>query len=213
MFDILKRRGYLISDKLDRRILQTRNKIIEAFYILLTEKSFSKITVGEIAETANINRGTFYLHYLDKYDLLEKCQREVFKKIKEFTKDEKFRKEIKNEILYGQPPQIVIDLLEYFQGNAYLIRAILGPNGDPAFEERLRRVMADTFFNNAIDLLDVSQLSIPIELLSEYISSAYVGVIRYWLNTDMKQSPNEIANILFDIALKGPIKASGIIND
>ena|SRR5699024_10860513 len=184
----------------------------EAFTALLIEKSFSEITIRELTERANINRGTFYLHYLDKYDLLEKCEDEIFQRIEEIANSESVKKNLKLKQFFSseQPLPFIINLMEYFKENAPLIKAILGPNGDPAFEDKLRKVIADAFLNNVSNIIGISKLSIPAELLAEYISSAHVGAIRYWLNTDMQQSPNEIATILFEIALKGPLEASGI---
>ncbi|KXT68414.1 MULTISPECIES: TetR family transcriptional regulator [Streptococcus] len=61
----------------DLRIKKTKLAIRQAVLGLLAEKPFKKITVAEIIHTAEINRGTFYAHYLDKYDLLEKIEMEV----------------------------------------------------------------------------------------------------------------------------------------
>ncbi|MCC5889784.1 MAG: TetR family transcriptional regulator [Alkalibacterium sp.] len=58
--------------KQDPRLVRTRQSIIEAFIQLSYNKEFSQITVKDITETAQINRATFYNHFLDKYDLLEK---------------------------------------------------------------------------------------------------------------------------------------------
>ena len=58
------------SQKIDRRTRYTLMVIREAFYDLLEKKSFEKITVSDLCKQAQINRGTFYLHYEDKYALL-----------------------------------------------------------------------------------------------------------------------------------------------
>ena len=58
---------------MDRRIQKTRQLIMNTFIDLLAEKGFEKITINDISERANINRGTVYLHYVDKFDLLDKC--------------------------------------------------------------------------------------------------------------------------------------------
>ncbi|GJM68954.1 hypothetical protein HMSSN036_11700 [Paenibacillus macerans] len=58
---------------MDRRIAKTRQAIMEAFVMLMGEKSFEKITIQEIADRANVNRGTVYLHFTDKYALLDQC--------------------------------------------------------------------------------------------------------------------------------------------
>lgn len=63
--------------QMDRRTKRTRAAIREAFVTLLYKKSISKITVRDIAELANINRATFYLHYTDVYEVLEDIENEV----------------------------------------------------------------------------------------------------------------------------------------
>ncbi|HQE69874.1 MAG TPA: TetR/AcrR family transcriptional regulator [Atopobiaceae bacterium] len=55
----------------DRRVRYTRQVIHEAFFDLLREKGFGKVTVADICRHAEINRGTFYLHYIDKFALLD----------------------------------------------------------------------------------------------------------------------------------------------
>jgi AcrR family transcriptional regulator len=62
----------------DRRIARTRQLLQQAFVALASEKAFAAITVGDITERANVNRGTFYAHFPDKYALLETIMREQF---------------------------------------------------------------------------------------------------------------------------------------
>lgn len=59
-------------DKIDRRILKTRQAIQSTFLQMLDKEGFDDITVRNMTEKANIGRKTFYLHYMDKYDLLDK---------------------------------------------------------------------------------------------------------------------------------------------
>lgn len=57
---------------MDRRKRKTQNAITAVFYQLLMKKSYEEISVSQICQEADINRGTFYLHFIDKDDLLEK---------------------------------------------------------------------------------------------------------------------------------------------
>lgn len=57
------------TTRLDPRVRRTRKLIEDAFYSLLNERSYSEISVGEIADRATINRATFYAHYNDKEHL------------------------------------------------------------------------------------------------------------------------------------------------
>lgn len=54
-----------------QRQTQSKTKIYQALVTLLKKDSFDKISVADITRLAGINRGTFYLHYLDKFDLID----------------------------------------------------------------------------------------------------------------------------------------------
>ena len=67
--------------ELDRRQRKTRTAILDACISLIQEKDFQKITVHEIVKEADINRGTFYLHFEDKYDMMNSFENEMIEKI------------------------------------------------------------------------------------------------------------------------------------
>lgn len=71
------------EENLDRRIRKTRKVIRECLTELLKEKRIQDITVREIAEKADINRGTFYLHYKDIFDLMEQIENELLEELEE----------------------------------------------------------------------------------------------------------------------------------
>lgn len=70
-----------MNEKTDLRITKTLRSIKEAFMSLIMTKPVNKITVTELAEKAEISKGTFYLHYLDIYDLYNGLVEEVANKI------------------------------------------------------------------------------------------------------------------------------------
>jgi AcrR family transcriptional regulator len=67
------------EEKLDPRVKRTRNLILGSFNGLLTEKSFDSISVQDVTEKAEINRATFYKHYVDKYALLDEWVQQQFR--------------------------------------------------------------------------------------------------------------------------------------
>lgn len=70
-----------------KRNTQTKEYIKQALTILLTEEKFEDITVSKITRKSGINRGTFYLHYIDKYDLMEQLKAETLGAIKAILTD------------------------------------------------------------------------------------------------------------------------------
>ncbi|WP_045519575.1 TetR/AcrR family transcriptional regulator [Neobacillus niacini] len=67
----------MTQSKTDPRILRTRRLIMDSFIELSAKKEFKDITVKDITTEAMINRATFYYHFEDIYDLLEKALSEV----------------------------------------------------------------------------------------------------------------------------------------
>lgn len=67
----------MTQSKTDPRILRTRKLIMDSFIELSSKKEFKDITVKDITTEAMINRATFYYHFKDIYDLLEKVLVEV----------------------------------------------------------------------------------------------------------------------------------------
>ena len=69
--------------KSDARVRYTKRVLKESFLSLLCKKPINKITVKEVCERAELNRATFYSHYSDCFDLLEKIEQEILKAFKE----------------------------------------------------------------------------------------------------------------------------------
>jgi AcrR family transcriptional regulator len=75
------------KEKLDPRVKRTRSLILKAFGDLLAEKGFESISVQDVTDRAEINRATFYKHFVDKYALLD------------YTITQSFRQEIEKRML------------------------------------------------------------------------------------------------------------------
>jgi len=67
----------MTQSKTDPRVLRTRRLIMDSFIELSSNKEFKDITIKDITTEAMINRATFYYHFEDIYDLLEKALSEV----------------------------------------------------------------------------------------------------------------------------------------
>lgn len=84
---------------------KTREKIIDVFQQLLSEKSFKDITVNDIIKAADINRSTFYTHFQDKYELFNGILVEIMNEIYEMVdfdflllEEDKYKESLKTDI-------------------------------------------------------------------------------------------------------------------
>lgn len=66
---------------MDRRVQRTKKRIADAFLTLRLQKPLEKITVKELADVAEINKATFYLHFHDIYELNELCEGEIIREV------------------------------------------------------------------------------------------------------------------------------------
>ncbi|WP_307723651.1 TetR/AcrR family transcriptional regulator [Tenuibacillus multivorans] len=173
-----------VSEKLDRRKKYTRKVLKESLISIMNEKPVSSITVKEICEIADINRSTFYTHYADQYDLLDKIEEEIAEDINQYLSSHSF-------IIEEESLQMSQRLLEYIAKNKWMIQTLLSEHGDPTFEKRLMDIAQRFMMNNWRDVNHLDEDHS--RYLSTFTVSGAVNVIKDWIDNDMDQSPKEMA--------------------
>lgn len=170
----------------DRRIKRTKKAMTEALAKLLLEKPLNNISVREIAEIADINRGTFYLHYRDVYDMAEHLQNEIFEKFNEIVENH----EPKNSSDYLFP--LLAELFNLLSENAALARVLISKNGDAVFVDKLKQVIREKCFVNIREELNIKSDD-EFDYFYNYIVSGCIGICGAWLNNGMREEPKEMA--------------------
>ena len=166
--------------------------------------------MSDIADRADINRGTFYLHYRDKFDLLEQTETEILKEIQHlFLRANALHAGNFNTIDHLQ--RLAITLLEYVKEHADLMHAFFGLQGNHSFIARMRDMIEQNLQLGALPGLNAENLLVPQEYLISYIFHAHLGVLQAWLVAGCKESPQEMARILFQLSFDGPIRATGLV--
>ena len=194
---------------IDRRIVRTQLAIRDALVALIKENGFDALTVSDIVARANINRGTFYLHYKDKFDLLEQTETEILKEIQQiFLGANSLRAGESNTV--EQLQQLAIMLLEYIKEHADLMHAFLGLQGNYSFITRIRSMAEQNLKLGALLGLKEENFLVPREYLLSYVLHANLGVLQAWFVSGCKESPQEMARILFQLSFEGPIRAVGL---
>lgn len=178
----------------------------EALIALIQEKEYSAITIQDIADRANVNRVTFYLHYRDKQDLLEKnvevIVNDLNSKITPLT-GENFRVDI--------PPEGMTLVYQYLSENAKFYRIILGENGIPFLVDRFRKYLTELAIQRFQMVTPLeSQGRIPLEIVAQYAAGALIGLIIWWLENDMPIPPEEFAHQTLLLTAYGPYWGAGI---
>ncbi|NQX69141.1 TetR/AcrR family transcriptional regulator C-terminal domain-containing protein [Paenibacillus alba] len=179
------------SQRIDPRVLRTRQLIRDAFIELLQELELEKITVNRIAERATINRVTFYLHYRDISDMIEQLADDMINEIHAILKEAPDPPDFNIEIL--------IKMLEHIEGNSKFYKVLLASKRIPVFTERLMKLIAD-FMSSRINKLEESlTLNVQKDIAIWYGSSAIIGTIVFWLRNDLPYKPVFLAAQLSEL--------------
>ncbi|MDO3412311.1 TetR/AcrR family transcriptional regulator [Saccharibacillus sp. CPCC 101409] len=169
---------------MDRRIPKTREAIHGAFIALLSEKNFKQITVNEIAERANVNRATVYLHYADKYDLLERCVQEGLERVFQSCLPQ-------SGGMPGALEDRLLLSLRDLERQSAAFSALLANEGVPAFRERMLEAMKRGL-DERLPIRD-ENLKLDKEVLTRFLSSAVVGVLEWWIAENMTYPAERLA--------------------
>lgn len=173
---------------MDRRVQKTKNAIINAFIQLMSEKDFEQITINEIAERANVNRGSVYLHYDDKYDLLDQCiENNLDILIQSCMPD--------GEDIHSTAKASLLRTFEYLEQNKFFYLTMLKNKGSLSFRNRLLAMIAQTL-QKGVGKVGYHQ-NIKQDVLVQFLASASVGVIEWWLTNSMPYPAKEMMEQLW----------------
>ncbi|MCC3371456.1 TetR-like C-terminal domain-containing protein [Cohnella sp. REN36] len=176
----------------DPRILRTRRLLREAFVELLQEMEIDKITVNRLAERATINRVTFYLHYKDIPDMMDKMADEMVEDLSAILEQTVAGEDPTN----GEEWPMMVHLLEHIAEQSKFYKVILSSRRAPVFTERLLKLLSKMIqerFERSEGNVGITRAGIQRDVAIWYGSSALIGTIVSWLRNDMPYTPAYLA--------------------
>ncbi|MEX2416268.1 MAG: TetR/AcrR family transcriptional regulator C-terminal domain-containing protein [Paenibacillaceae bacterium] len=170
--------------KTDRRVARSKMALRNALLTLMTKKPFSAIFITEIADLANCNRGTFYMHYENKEGLLEDLMNEV---IADLIKSYRAPYQNVDSLQLDELPANAIVIFDHIYQNSSLYASLLHSEVLPEFREKMFHALTQT----ALEDFDFeeSELSINQELRIIYTVHALLGIAFHWIQGGFKYSP------------------------
>lgn len=190
----------------DRRSVRTMDAIQNVFVALILKKGFDAIRVSDIVTGAGLNRGTFYLHYADKYDLLEKTEASVLNDLKSLTVRAKRLNDLSSSAAEAFDRNFT-QIADYMKRNADLMRALFTLEGKYSLRHKLCGLL-DECFHAGLYPLRKSDVQIPSKYWIIYIFSADIGVLEAWLNDGCKEPTAEIVRVLSLMIQRGGYSVS-----
>jgi AcrR family transcriptional regulator len=174
---------------MDRRQRKCRQAIFDAFAALLVQKNYSKITVQDIIDKADVGRTTFYAHFDTKEALLRELCEELFGHIIHVPEDCPHTK--------GQYPNgetihsVFLHLLRHLQENDDGIATLLACENNGHFL-RYFKAGLDNFIKLQYGDSFKKFNDIPQDFLVNHISGSFVEMVLWWLKNKQKYTPTEL---------------------
>lgn len=183
----------------DRRIKRTKMLLQNALVDLMLEKAVGKISVKELTQKADVNRSTFYLHYLDIYDMLEQMENEFVETIQGFFHD------FFTPLPTSMPLTLFVNISEWLeQDKEYYVKLLRGSASGYIFEELESRIRDE--FLTLLYLIFLDEESLDLRTRVNFTVSGTVGVLRMWVMEGGNISLVELSETIDDILNNGMIQ-------
>jgi AcrR family transcriptional regulator len=208
------------KDKPDRRIQRTRQSLRTALLTLIKEKGYDAISIEEITERANVGRATFYLHYKNKEDLL----------LEEFSEMANEKVQVLSEVPFSawlplpddgevnskQPSPPLLIVFQHIYDNAELYYILLKSEKSSRIVERIRKISTESivkFMENKAQTEPIPlHFKVPMDFFAAFFSGALLSIVDWWLEEDMRHTPEEIARLFQSLFFKGAINAIEVVD-
>lgn len=179
----------------DRRVLKTKRAIRNAFAKLMVEKDINDITIMELANTADINRKTFYNYYTGVFQLVDELEDDILNKLQSTLKETDIIESIK------EPLKLFLILNE-----------AIGLN-DPFLRNMLQSEKVSSFFNKFEDQMislirdEVARQMhtdpVATEYVIHFILAGEISVYKAWFKSDKNFPVEKLSEMINELAING----------
>lgn len=184
----------MATKKNDRRVKYTKMVLRQSLLELMKTRPLNKITVTDICQQADINRGTFYSHYADPYDLLEQIEAELLDEIKA---------SIERSLQVENISTLLAEIFQTIQRNSDLCKTLFSEFGDKEFLKRILYIAHDRSVQewkaSAGGAIPQEQL----EWMYTFTANGSIGIIQEWVQGGMHQDVSKIAGFIERISERG----------
>lgn len=175
--------------KLDRRTKYTKNIIKESLLKMVKKKPFEKITVTEICKMCEINRGTFYIHYCDLYDVLDDLLDEMFQETSSMFSHLNLIDDKKNK-------QCTYPLCKMIQENPKYSDLLLNDSLSNYIIDKMFSLQKDEYISNLVNLYNLTYTQAEAILIFQINGCLAINKHMYKNNEKWCEIQNTIDNFI-----------------
>jgi AcrR family transcriptional regulator len=178
----------------ERRRLQTRKMLMQATLQLVLEKGYDAITIQNITDQADLGRGTFYIHFKDKEEVVWTMFQDLYQEMEQKAHQQLDRNMPQVEY-YG-----LLNIFRHAEKNRDLYRLMFGGQGSALLTVRVQDFLAKTFLfdiRNAPDPKEIN-FSLPEEIEAQILTGMISRLLFWWLETPNDYTAGQMAAMSYE---------------
>ncbi|SEP10393.1 TetR/AcrR family transcriptional regulator [Paenibacillus sp. OV219] len=189
-----------LPKKIDRRIVRSKIALKQALLTLMSERGYDDVSITDIVERADYNRGTFYTHYDNKDALLSDIIHEL---ILELLKS--FRAPYEHQAIFriSEMSANSIKIFEHIHEHAAVYSTLLQSNVATSLREHMFQALKQI----SMEELVYSESGIDPDLQAAFSIHALLGLIFHWVESGFNHSPAYMQEQLFKMIHWHPMEA------
>ena len=189
-----------------KRQTRTEAKIKAAYTRIVKAKGFDALTVSDLAREADINRGTFYMHYVDKFDLRQQLIDDTIDELTSILipKDASADALEIGDIIRTDD---IVEALRYIKRDYEFIDAVSNGGTDMQLHDRIKDVIRQLLLSQVSRLRTPPSgfADFPQEYAQEILVSAVTSILWLWIRRRCRESPETICDIIERDKVTAPI--------
>ena len=181
----------------DRRAKRSRRLLKEALLALMQEKRFHEITARDVTEAADLNRGTFYLHYPDTQALLESIEDDIMAEAQDLI--DQHLTELKNS---SSLEPVLMPLLDYILEKRKTIELLLCNSNASSFLDKMHNLIYKNSLDYARGRFAIAD-AVQLDYFLSFVSFGIMAMVKVWISQSMNLSKQKLiayADALMDSA-------------
>lgn len=175
----------------NRSVRNTKKRLYESLMKLVGKKPLNQVTVKEITEDADVNRSTFYFHYQDVGSMVVEMEDKF---LQDFS--------VALTALEQKSHDFIAILVRCLENHRDLCRLLLGSNGDMAFVEKMKAIVAEKcskIWKDAVpELTDVEASA-----MDTFLIGGVMSTLQTWILSERRVPAKEITDILNRLIFDG----------
>lgn len=170
----------------DKRIRRTKKLLRHALTQLMQQKDFQSITVTDVVREADINRGTFYAHYRDVYDLRGQIESEMVADFRSMIAGLR-----PSEAATLQP--VVARAMDYLEENREIVTALIRVSAAEGFRQKMISVLEEC----RLDV--IPHRSMEDIYIARFLATGIIGMLEKWITEPQPIPKREMTALMTQI--------------